>query len=108
MIQRGERQLGGDGSRELPADAAARPSVPNIGLEVVDVRDIADVHIRAMRSEAAANQRFLATAEGRLFALLCQFGQLLVGIAVRLAHGVKLSEQALGCDGPITLIDPHF
>ena len=39
------------------------PGVPNIGLEVVDVRDIADIHIRAMRSEAAANQRFLATGE---------------------------------------------
>src|SRR5262249_17055767 len=39
------------------------PGVPNIGLEVVDVRDIADIHIRAMCSDAAANQRFLATGE---------------------------------------------
>jgi dihydroflavonol-4-reductase len=39
------------------------PGTPRIGLEVVDVRDIADVHIRAMTSPAAAGQRFLATGE---------------------------------------------
>ncbi|HVQ50194.1 MAG TPA: NAD-dependent epimerase/dehydratase family protein [Mycobacterium sp.] len=39
------------------------PGTPRIGLEVVDVRDIADVHIRAMASPAAAGQRFLATGE---------------------------------------------
>ncbi|MET7383666.1 NAD-dependent epimerase/dehydratase family protein [Streptomyces sp. NPDC005529] len=37
--------------------------VPRIGLEVVDVRDLVDVHIRAMTSPAAAGQRFLATGE---------------------------------------------
>lgn len=37
--------------------------VPRIGLEVVDVRDLADVHIRAMTSAAAGGQRFLATGE---------------------------------------------
>jgi dihydroflavonol-4-reductase len=36
---------------------------PRIGLEVVDVRDIADVHIRAMTTPGAAGQRFLATGE---------------------------------------------
>jgi dihydroflavonol-4-reductase len=36
---------------------------PRIGLEVVDVRDIADVHIRAMTTPHAAGQRFLATGE---------------------------------------------
>ncbi len=39
------------------------PGTPRIGLEVVDVRDIADVHTRAMTSTAAAGQRFLATGE---------------------------------------------
>jgi dihydroflavonol-4-reductase len=29
----------------------------------VDVRDLADIHIRAMTAPAAANQRFLATGE---------------------------------------------
>ena len=34
-----------------------------IGLEIVDVRDLVDVHIRAMTSPDAAGQRFLATGE---------------------------------------------
>ncbi|MEU1619657.1 NAD-dependent epimerase/dehydratase family protein [Streptomyces sp. NPDC005722] len=37
--------------------------VPRIGLEVVDVRDLVDVHIRAMASPRAAGERFLATGE---------------------------------------------
>lgn len=37
--------------------------VPRIGFEVVDVRDLADVHIRAMTTPDAAGQRFLATGE---------------------------------------------
>ncbi len=36
---------------------------PRIGFEVVDVRDLADVHIRAMTTPDAAGQRFLATGE---------------------------------------------
>lgn len=39
------------------------PGSPRIGLEIVDVRDLADIHIRAMTSPAAAGQRFLATGE---------------------------------------------
>ncbi|KPI17222.1 Dihydrokaempferol 4-reductase [Actinobacteria bacterium OK074] len=39
------------------------PGVPRIGLEVVDVRDLVDVHIRAMTSPDAAGERFLATGE---------------------------------------------
>ncbi|WP_319453771.1 MULTISPECIES: NAD-dependent epimerase/dehydratase family protein [unclassified Mycobacterium] len=41
----------------------AMPGSPRIGLEIVDVRDLADVHVRAMTSDAAAGQRFLATGE---------------------------------------------
>ncbi|ATL81050.1 aldehyde reductase [Streptomyces malaysiensis subsp. malaysiensis] len=41
----------------------AMPGVPRIGLEVVDVRDLADIHIRAMTSPKAAGERFLATGE---------------------------------------------
>jgi nucleoside-diphosphate-sugar epimerase len=37
--------------------------VPRIGLEIVDVRDVADIHIRAMTSPQAAGERFLATGE---------------------------------------------
>ncbi|MEV7323356.1 NAD-dependent epimerase/dehydratase family protein [Streptomyces sp. NPDC093970] len=43
--------------------SGAMPGVPRIGLEVVDVRDLVDVHLRAMTSPAAAGERFLATGE---------------------------------------------
>jgi dihydroflavonol-4-reductase len=39
------------------------PAIPRIGLEVVDVRDLVDVHLRAMTSPAAAGERFLATGQ---------------------------------------------
>jgi dihydroflavonol-4-reductase len=39
------------------------PGTPRIGFEVVDVRDLVDVHIRAMTAPEAAGQRFLATGE---------------------------------------------
>jgi hypothetical protein len=35
-------------------------------------------------------------------------GELLITTTLRLAHCVKLIEQALGCDGSVTLIDPGF
>ncbi|NLU73393.1 NAD-dependent epimerase/dehydratase family protein [Streptomyces sp. HNM0575] len=41
----------------------AMPGTPHVGLEVVDVRDLADIHIRAMHAPEAAGQRFLATGE---------------------------------------------
>src|SRR5262249_42750477 len=37
------------------------PATPRIGFTFVDVRDVADLHIRAMTDPAAAGQRFLAT-----------------------------------------------
>ncbi|MGI5129832.1 NAD-dependent epimerase/dehydratase family protein [Pseudonocardia sp. CA-107938] len=39
------------------------PGMPKIGLEVVDVRDLADLHVRAMEFPAAAGERFLGTGE---------------------------------------------
>jgi dihydroflavonol-4-reductase len=38
--------------------------IPNMTLTIVDVRDLADLHIRAMESDAAKGQRFLALDEG--------------------------------------------
>ncbi|MFF7475811.1 NAD-dependent epimerase/dehydratase family protein [Streptomyces sp. NPDC008092] len=43
--------------------SGAMPGVPRIGLEVVDVRDLVDLHLRAMTSPAAAGERFLGTGE---------------------------------------------
>jgi len=40
--------------------------VPNIALNVVDVRDVADLHIRAMTTPEAAGQRFIAMADGQI------------------------------------------
>jgi dihydroflavonol-4-reductase len=37
--------------------------VPRIALEIVDVRDLADIHLRAMTAPPAAGERFLATGE---------------------------------------------
>jgi dihydroflavonol-4-reductase len=38
------------------------PAIPRTGYEIVDVRCVADLHIRAMESEEAANQRFGGSA----------------------------------------------
>lgn len=40
--------------------------VPNIPLNVVDVRDVADLHIKAMTTPEANGQRFIATADGQI------------------------------------------
>ena len=40
----------------------AMPAVPRLATTVVDVRDVADLHIRAMTAPEAAGQRFLASA----------------------------------------------
>ncbi len=37
------------------------PAVPRLGFTFVDVRDVADLHIRALTAPAAGGQRFLAT-----------------------------------------------
>ena len=41
-------------------------AIPNIGLNVVDIRDVADLHVRAMTNPAANGQRFIATADGQI------------------------------------------
>ncbi|ACT01649.1 SDR family oxidoreductase [Paenibacillus sp. JDR-2] len=39
------------------------PGIPRIGLEIIDVRDLADMHIRAMTSIKAAGERFIAVGD---------------------------------------------
>lgn len=41
-------------------------AIPNIDLNVVDIRDVADLHIRAMTNPYASGQRFIATADGKI------------------------------------------
>jgi len=44
------------------------PGLPRLGFSVVDVRDLADLHIAAMAAPEAAGQRFLGTGEFMWFA----------------------------------------
>ena len=39
------------------------PALPRLGFALIDVRDVADLHIRAMTAPEAAGQRFLGTGE---------------------------------------------
>lgn len=39
------------------------PFLPRVGTEVVDVRDLVDLHILAMKSPAAANERFIGAGD---------------------------------------------
>lgn len=39
------------------------PGYPPLGFNIVDVRDLADIHIRAMTSPEAAGERFIATSD---------------------------------------------
>jgi len=39
------------------------PGLPNLGFWVVDVRDLAELHVRALTSPEAAGQRFIAAGE---------------------------------------------
>lgn len=41
-------------------------AMPNLTFNIIDVRDVADLHIRAMTNAAAKNQRFLALAGGKI------------------------------------------
>jgi nucleoside-diphosphate-sugar epimerase len=41
------------------------PAAPKLGFTFVDVRDVADLHIRAMTQDAGGGERFIATDEWR-------------------------------------------
>ena len=43
--------------------SGAFPACPNIGFALADVRDIADLHVRAMTSDKAVGERFLAAGK---------------------------------------------
>ena len=56
---------------------------PRIGLEIVDVRDLADLHIRAMLSAEAGGERFLGTGEFTWMAEMAQALRAGLGDAAR-------------------------
>ena len=43
--------------------AGRMPGLPRLGFNIVDVRDVADLHIRAMTAPPAAGQRFIAAGD---------------------------------------------
>ncbi|SNT41913.1 Nucleoside-diphosphate-sugar epimerase [Asanoa hainanensis] len=64
------RSPGNAGSVDVIARLlAGRPPVlPRFGFSIVDVRDLADLHIRAMTAPAAAGERFIGAGEFRWLA----------------------------------------
>lgn len=58
----------------------------NIELNLVDVRDVADLHIRAMTNPNAAGQRFIASADGKIS--LPEIGKLVAERRPELANQV--------------------
>ena len=53
----------------------AMPGCPKLYFGVVDVRDVADIHLRAMTDPAAKGERFLATAGD--FMSMCDIAKVL-------------------------------
>ena len=43
---------------------AGMPGIPDLRMGIVDVRDVADLHVRALESPAAAGERFIAWSGG--------------------------------------------
>ena len=67
------------------------PMVPNTSFPMVDVRDVAYLHVEALTEPKAANQRFIATEKiGRSFQSICQ---------LLIDNGYK---------GPSTKLAPNF
>jgi nucleoside-diphosphate-sugar epimerase len=50
------------------------PGIPRLGFNIVDARDVADLHIRAMTAPDAAGQRFIAAGK---FAWMAELAELL-------------------------------
>lgn len=61
----------------------AVPRVPNLVADIVDVRDVAELHLRAMTAPAAKGERFLATAGGLSFQAIGQLLKARLGEAAR-------------------------
>lgn len=61
-----ERDFGTSASMVVKMLDGSSPAIPRIGFDVVDVRSVADLHIRAMESPVAAGERFIGS-EGFLW-----------------------------------------
>jgi len=68
------------------------PGVPRLAWQIVDVRDIADLHIRAMTTPAAAGQRYIGSAD---FITMFEISQMLkreLGVAGAKAPQIRLPD----------------
>jgi dihydroflavonol-4-reductase len=54
--------------------SGALPGVPNLGFAIVDVRDVADLHVRALTAPNMAGERFIASGP---FLKMTEIGQIL-------------------------------
>ncbi|WP_119325990.1 NAD-dependent epimerase/dehydratase family protein [Companilactobacillus musae] len=54
------------GSFDLLKEILNGKKMPNLPLNVVDVRDVVDIEIRAMEVKSASMQRFIASADGQI------------------------------------------
>ena len=59
------------------------PGLPRLGFNFVDVRDVADLHIRAMTAPEAAGQRFIAAGDFAWMADLAALLRARLGDAAR-------------------------
>jgi nucleoside-diphosphate-sugar epimerase len=81
------------------------PAVPRLGFTFVDVRDVADLHIRALTSPAAGGERFIATDRflwmPEAAAILRErLGEAAKGVPTRVAPNLLIRAMAL-FDGSI-------
>ena len=59
------------------------PALPRLAFNITDVRELADLHIRAMTEPAAAGQRFIALGEA------LWYGEIAAALKARLGAGAK-------------------
>jgi nucleoside-diphosphate-sugar epimerase len=55
------------------------PGIPRLGFNIVDARDVADLHIRAMTAPEAAGERFIAAGQWAWMAELAQLAKAKLG-----------------------------
>jgi nucleoside-diphosphate-sugar epimerase len=80
-------------------------AVPDQHFGVVDVRDVADLHVRAMTDAAAAGERFLAVADGPSVSFL-EVAQLLREELGPLAERVPQTQTTTSSDGSDPAVIP--
>jgi nucleoside-diphosphate-sugar epimerase len=74
--------------------AGTPPALPRLGFNITDVRDLADLHIRAMQSPEAAGQRFIALGDALWYADLAATLKRRLGAAAAKVPTVNMPDLA--------------